>query len=245
MSKSDPIVAITDHGGAEYRLILFPYGGGSPLDFRAWETLIPRNIQAEVVQYQGHGMRAGEPLMRTTQDLLDSIQDAVSDRLTAKTAFFGHSLGTLAAFEMTRRLRARGWQPCHLFLSGLAAPHLEKIDEPIHHLDDAAFDAKLLAFGGLPDMVREEPALMNFIRPIQRADFGIWETHQHRDEAPLKVPITAFAGSDDPHHPPSHASQWRAHTEGQFAFHSMSGGHFFLHDHAADIMAIIAATLND
>src|SRR5207247_551929 len=62
----------------------------------------------------------------------------------APFAFFGHSLGALVAYEVTRTLRARGRErPELLFLSAYPAPHLPRAAPATHLLPDAELLAVL------------------------------------------------------------------------------------------------------
>jgi len=222
-------------------LIVFPYGGGSHLDFREWQSPLLDRFRCLAVQYPGHGMAYGEPLATDLDSLLTCLYDTIRTAVTGNTLFFGHSLGAITAFEITRRLNADGIKPRHLFLSGLSAPHLPRRNAPVHQLSNAAFDRELLAYGGLPSFVTDDPAMMDFIRPIQRADFGIWEKYNYQAGSPLSCPITALAGEQDSHYPPEDVQPWCEHTSAAYAFQSLPGGHIYVHDNKDAIMAKIAA----
>ena len=77
---------------------------------------------------------------------------------TIPFAFFGHSLGSLISFELTRRLR-RQKAPCplQLFISGCRAPQVPNPDPPIHHLPDTEFIEELGRFNGTPQAVLDNP----------------------------------------------------------------------------------------
>ena len=87
------------------------------------------------VQLPGRGARLNEPAFTRMGPLVDAIVAEVT--FDGPFAFFGHSLGALVAYEVARVLHATGRrQPDRLFASACPAPHLPRIDPPIHQLPD-------------------------------------------------------------------------------------------------------------
>lgn len=230
------------HKGQDVRntLILFPYGGGSPIDFREWKSPLLHRFRVLAVQYSGHGAGYGAPLAQSMPELLKSLISHIRGAMTEETVFFGHSLGAITAYEMSLHLSKEGRQPRHLFVSGISAPHLPKRNAPVHHLPDPQFDKELLGYGGLPEVVTKDPALMDFVRPLQRAAFRIWETYEHAPSHELSCPITAFAGMGDHYYPEEDVRPWSEHTSGPFQFHAMPGGHIYVHENKERIMTLLA-----
>jgi surfactin synthase thioesterase subunit len=52
------------------------------------------------------------------------LEFRLEPQLGGRFALFGHSMGALRAFEIARKLQARGASPEVLFVSGEPAPHL-------------------------------------------------------------------------------------------------------------------------
>jgi len=212
-----------------FRLFCFPYAGGNAQVFRAWPKDLPSSVEIHAIQLPGRGTRFGEPLLKRMTPLLAAIDDAITPLLDVPYAFFGHSMGALIAYELTRQLRARGKAlPKHLFLSGRKAPEETETDPPIHALSTPAFLSELRRYGGVPEAVLQEPDLLNLLLPIVRADFEVIETWQHARDEPLDTPITTFGGVDDHRSSRALLEGWRPLTRGDFAMHILPGGHFFI-----------------
>lgn len=212
------------------RLVCFPYAGGNAAAYRTWATALPPDIEVLGVQLAGRGTRFKEPLSTRLEPMLEALAPEVAKLgENAPFAFFGHSMGALIAFELTRELRLRGAPlPSHLLVSAHRAPGLPEREEPLHHLSDAEFLTALRRYGGMPASVLEQPELMEMILPIVRADFALIEAWREIPGAPLDLPITAFCGESDATATVEEMDSWRGHTLGKFTLHTLPGDHFFL-----------------
>jgi medium-chain acyl-[acyl-carrier-protein] hydrolase len=187
-------------------------------------------VELCALQLPGRETRRGEPPYRTFTQAADSLAGVISPLLDRPFAFFGHSLGALLAFETARRLRRNGQpQPLHLLLSSRRPPHLPEPFGPISHLPEDEFVAKVQQrYGGIPQVILQEPELLALFLPTLRADFGVLESHVYTDEPPLGAAITVYGGSEDPVVTAAALGQWRQHTAGAFAQAQFVGGHFYL-----------------
>src|SRR5256885_1844985 len=82
---------------------------------REWDTRLPGSVEFGVIQPPGREDRFLEPPFRQIGPLVDALSEVVATSAEKPFAFFGHSMGAVVAFELTRRLRrldARG--PDHL-----------------------------------------------------------------------------------------------------------------------------------
>jgi medium-chain acyl-[acyl-carrier-protein] hydrolase len=141
---------------------------------------------------------------------------------------YGHSLGALVAFETLREIRRRGdTEPVRLIVSGCVAPHLRYDDgPPVTGMSQQRLVEMLAELGGTPAMLLADPELLQLVLPAIRADFSVKESYQYRSEAPLTVPITVLASTDDPRAPGPAQQAWREQTLAGCAVHTLAGGHF-------------------
>ena len=100
-TDSGPLVRLRRDGPCtRLRLYCLPYAGGTAGIFRPWCDLLPPGIDVWGVEYPGHGSRISEPLT----DRIDVLAELVAEAVIAQPAFpyvlFGHSMGSLVAFEM-------------------------------------------------------------------------------------------------------------------------------------------------
>lgn len=230
--------------GARLRLFCFPYAGGSAAVYRDWHTLVPGEIEVAAVNLPGRGARFKEPPLDRAEVLVESLAEELGPHMEPPFAFFGHSMGALIAFELTRLLRREGRRlPERLLVSGRRAPHLPDEDPPIHGLPDAELMEELRQLNGTPEEVLAHPELMELFLPVLRADFAVCEEYRYREEPPLDLPISAFGGVDDPDVERSHVLGWREQTRGGFRLRMFPGGHFFLNDHRDALVRAVVLDL--
>ncbi|WP_410583732.1 thioesterase II family protein [Amycolatopsis sp. lyj-108] len=87
------------------------------------------------------------------------------------------------------------------------------------------------------------PELARLITPILRADYEVFETYRHCPGAPLPVPTTVLAGTNDPEVTSAEMTAWRDLTAEDPEFHIFPGGHFFLSDHLKSAVSAVVARL--
>ncbi|MFI2238017.1 thioesterase II family protein [Streptomyces chrestomyceticus] len=225
------------------RLFCFPHAGAGASAFAAWPDLFPPEVEIVAVQLPGREDRVGEAHPASVDIAVRMVAVALRPYLQGPYAFFGHSGGALLAFELARALRKRGTQPGHLFLSGQPAPGHDIAAPELHRLSDEDFSAALRGLDGTSDGVFADPGLMKLLLPTLRADFTLWESHRHRPDQPLAVPITALGGDTDPRAPVDGLQAWRQETTGAFSAEVFPGGHFYLNDSGAELAAVLAGTL--
>jgi medium-chain acyl-[acyl-carrier-protein] hydrolase len=225
------------------RLVCFPHAGGSASTYRLWPAALPADVEVWSVKLPGRAARMAEPPMVSMEALLEQLTSAIPPLFDRPFDFFGHSMGTVAAFELTRRLRQLGAPlPSRLFLSGRRAPHVGEPNPLIHTLSHDALVERLRRMGGTSEAIFNEPDLLAMFLPALRADLQAVETWTYRDEAPLDVPIVAAGGLDDALAGESALEGWRQHTSAGFELHRFPGGHFYLHE-GPELLALLHRTL--
>lgn len=226
---------------AEFRLFCFPYAGGTAAAYHRWPLLAPSRIHLCGVEYPGHGIRLAEEALLTLPSLVRNLADLLEPLLDAPYAFFGHSMGGLVAFELTRTLRERGAPaPLHLFVSATAAPGTPRRRPSLHTATDQEVLAELRNLGGTPPELLADRELMAMVARTLRADYSVLGTYEYRAAAPLDVPITVFGGQSDRVVPPADLRGWRALTTVDARLRLFPGDHFFLHSAADEILQTVA-----
>lgn len=229
---------------APFRLFCLPFAGGGTLLYRGWPYELSENIEVCAIQLPGREGRLKEEPYTCLRELVSDLADVLSPLLDRPYAFFGHSMGGLIAFELTRELIARGESaPQHLFVSGRRAAHIEDQDL-LHSLDDDEFTQALRRFNGLSERLFKNERLMRFFLPTLRADFHLFETHSHQESAPLPCSITAFGGEDDAEATTEQLAAWEEHTAADFSLHTYPGDHFFLRQHQSEMLLTIAEDIH-
>jgi medium-chain acyl-[acyl-carrier-protein] hydrolase len=223
------------------RLFCFPYAGGGASVFRAWARDLPKDVEVAAVQLPGRESRLIEEPFGEIGEIVQALTSAVRPFLDRSYAFFGHSMGTLVAFELARELRRRGERgPVRLIVSGHRAPQLCRRRGAIHHLPQNDFVAELRRLNGTPEEVLHDPELMSVVLPTLRADFGACERYVYQPDDPLNCPISAFGGLQDPDVARDDLAAWREQTRGELVLRMLPGDHFFLRAGTARVLLQLA-----
>ncbi len=239
------VTCATPKPQAKLRLFIFPYAGAGTAAFRAWNTGLPSEVEVCAIRLPGRETRIRETPISQMTPLAETLTDAIQGHLDKPYVFYGHSMGALVAFEVARNLRRRGQAlPQHLVISARRAPQLPEVDAPIHGLPDNAFVAKMQErYGGIPDVILQSPELMALFVPVLKADFKVIETYTYQPEAPLGLPISAFAGTQDRVRQAGDVEGWQAQTTGAFTFQDFVGNHFFIQSQQAAFLASVSGIL--
>lgn len=229
---------------ANLRLFCFPYAGGRAASFRRWSDELPTTIEVCPVELPGRGTGIGSTPFTRLLPLVQAIAQALLPYLDKPFAFFGHSMGALVSFELTRLLRREyGLLPLHLFVSGRRAPQIPNLEPPIHILPEPALLEELRRLNGTPQAVLENKELMQLLIPIVRADFAVNETYVYTSEPPLECPITTFGGLQDVEVSYDHLEAWANQTSASFSLQLLPGNHFFLHSAQSLLLQILVQEL--
>ncbi|HEX3683608.1 MAG TPA: alpha/beta fold hydrolase [Bryobacteraceae bacterium] len=215
---------------AEFRLFCFHYAGGGGSMFRPWTKWFSEQIELIAVQLPGRENRLDEPLLESMELVMTPLADALPPLLDKPYAFFGHSTGALICFELARVLRRRGLpEPRLLIASGQDGPQV-KPAVIRHRLSDPEFIEVLRGCNGTPDVVLQNPALLEVLLPRIRADGAVYETYCYEPQEPLNCRIVVFHGFEDKLVNSLGLASWEAETRNSFHCYGFPGDHFFLHE---------------
>jgi medium-chain acyl-[acyl-carrier-protein] hydrolase len=229
---------------ARMRLFCLPFAGGGATVYRPWAKSVPPEVELCPVQLPGRESRFREPPFTQAAPLAAALATAIAPWLTLPFALFGHSLGAMVSFELTRELRRRGAPaPVHLLVSARRAPHIPTPD-PMHHLPEAQFIERLRGMEGTPEAVLKEPELLALFLPILRADLSVNDTYIADAGAPLDIPISVFGGTEDPRASPDELDAWRQHTTSDFSLQIFPGGHFYFKNDPEPLLNAMSQTLD-
>ncbi|GIJ26726.1 thioesterase [Micromonospora qiuiae] len=227
------------------RLFCLPHAGGTAAAYGSWHGEFPEEIEVCAVELPGRRARLREPLIRRVKPLVAAIASGLKPHLDLPYAFFGHSYGALLAFELHHHLlgEGHGSGPRALFLSGASAPHMPRANPPLSHLDDEAFVQELLGYGGIPDTLVGESAVMQMFVPVLRADIEAFEHYVPSPRDLIDCPVYLYGGDRDHLAAPAQVAAWRELVAGPAPLELFPGGHFYLQEHRALLTASIARRL--
>ena len=241
---------------ARTKLFCFPYGGGGASIYRNWQNEFPAEIEICPIQLPGREERLNEKPLENLNDLVDLLADNLQNEFNVPFAFFGHSIGSLIAFELARELQqSKLPTPTHLFVSAFPDPSVptKSLNVLLEQLADIGIDLFALnteaAVANLSDEKLRQLAnifsengivdygdslankdIIKVLLPIFNGDMGIAKNYKFMKEPKLEIPITVFVGKKDSWVLPEDHLTWGNHTTRYCTIHEFDGGHLFIRD---------------
>lgn len=228
----------------ETKLFCLPYAGGSASVFAKWRRRLPEWIELHPLELAGRGRRIKEPLPSSLEEAVEDLITVIRPLLgSASYALFGHSMGSLLAFELARRIRDASLpEPGILIVSGRSAPHIPCTGN-VHRMSDEQFRDELLNIGGTPAELFETPSLSNLFVPIIRSDYHMIETYRFSERTErLRCEMIVMSGEND-RTMQGKMEEWQRHTTGECGIFTFPGGHFFIHEQEDLVLELIANSL--
>jgi medium-chain acyl-[acyl-carrier-protein] hydrolase len=226
------------------RLFCFPFAGSSASVFRSWVDELPEEVEVLAIQLPGRENRLREPCMRDMDEIVEKLELEINSCLDRPFVFFGHSLGSLIAYELLRRLEASRRHRADLFFaSGGPAPHtcLSRA-EPLRLTQDQIL-RDLRRISEAHASLLNDREVLELMLPMLQADFEIYANYRYRETALLQSPIVAIRGATDDYITHQSQLEWKRHTDRQFSFHTIPGSHLFMVDSPGALMALVNAYL--
>lgn len=199
----------------------------------------------------GRGSRRDEKPISSVKQLISELIEPFEKMIKTENSqrtycLFGHSMGSVVAFELAREIQQRNQipLPSHLFISSRIAPQLKT---PEYHKRSKIEMIEVLKWmGGTPTDIFEDQTMLDNLLVLVFADFTLNETYDQnfRENVlptmkPFQFPITGIKGSkDNDDITLDFVSQWKIHSE-KFELKENEGGHFHAIDNPTGLFEII------
>jgi len=229
---------------ADTRLVCFPHAGGSASYYFPLSRALSPEFDVYAVQYPGRQDRYKEPFVETIDELADQVTAELAAVPDGRVAFFGHSMGAVLAFEVTRRLeRAGARTPVIVFASGSRAP--SRYGDEREHKDDGALIDVMRDLGGTDPRVLDNAEMLETFLPAFRNDYRALQAYHRPTDVGIGAPVIVMTATDDPKTSVADASAWHEHTAAGGEVHTFAGGHFYLEKQPQAVIDVIARTLRE
>ncbi|MEV6802723.1 alpha/beta fold hydrolase [Micromonospora rifamycinica] len=246
MHESTAYLTATPVDGRRLRLFCFHHAGAGASVFTRWRDALGPGVDTLPVQLPARERRIADPLPATLTDLIADLDDQLAPFLRAPYAFYGHSMGAIVAYHLTRHIVARsGPAPARLVVAACAPPGRHAALRSAPDRSDRELTELLLRIGGLSESLVRYPAWHRAALCLVRRDLRLCAQNVPEDGQPLTVPIHVFTGRSDPLITREDADAWADRTTGRTTVHEVSGGHLFLvGDSAVPLLTQLAAVLS-
>ncbi len=245
--QANPWVHITEEKpNAKMRLFTFHYAGGARSLYRSWHESLAADVEICAIQLPGREDRLNETPYRDFFPMIQALGQNVAPFLDRPYAFFGHCMGGLTSFELTRQLRRQGARlPEHMFISSFIGPHIPRPQRRsvIFNIPEGMVDDFFVELGGTPPEVLENLGLMTLARVVMDADLDLLRAYEYIDEAPLDIPISTFGAVQDKLVIIEEIEEWKKQTTKEYDLTMFPGNHFYMQTHREYLMRILGDQL--
>lgn len=229
---------------ARARLFCFPHAGGSASSFHELAKALPEAVELTAVQYPGRQDRYTEPMPGSITELADGLASEMESPFDRPTAFFGHSMGAIVAFEVARRLQPRFPSPlAALFVSACRAPGQRSPSGMSFDEDEVRDYLRDLGGSGARALAADEE-LWQLAYPVLSGDLRLIEQYRYTAGAPLACPLSAIGGDQDASVTSADLERWQEHVIGGADLHAVPGDHFYFDESPLPLISILTGALD-
>lgn len=217
------------------QIFLIHFAGGNSYSF---DFLKPLLTDFELIQLElpGRGKRIKEDFQTDLKTAVLDLYGQIYEQLNGeKVIIYGHSMGACLSLNIARKMEQNGLLPAFIFVTGNPGPPVDKTKRSA--LPDKEFVELLKEMGGIPEELLDNQEWLDFALPILRSDFELLESDEAWDNGPINIPIMAMMG--DKEEEKDHITNWEQFTTADFSHEIVTGGHFFIYDHAQKLAAKI------
>lgn len=237
----DRFAASLDAAGGEVRLLCMPSAGGDANTFQEMVRSLPDSFETITPILPGHGDRIDEEPLDRLPEMIAELMTAVRAHADRPYIIFGHSLGALLAFEVSREIHRSEPElrrPDLLVCSGAPAPKHLKYGEMMSELPDyefiRAYHQESVRKGEVPPSGAELERMIK----ATRSDYIAVEHYAYMKDEPLPFPMLVLRGTEekiivDMVH------DWDEEAQGNAVFREIRGGHEYPFSNAPETVAVI------
>jgi medium-chain acyl-[acyl-carrier-protein] hydrolase len=236
--KKSWFISHSKNSYAKVNLFCFHHAGGSAAFFRDWPNLLTPFVNLFAAQLPGRDTRHDEPFAATIDIILRELLAYKQLFIDKPLILFGHSLGSIIAFELARQLENQSiTSPKCLIVSGRCSPQLSDAQEKVYSLPDALFIKRLIEkYGGINEEIQKDKNLLNLFLPRLRADINLSENYKYVALSPLECPIFVMSGAGDPSVNRDDLLGWQAESKAPGKIYMFDGEHFFLESNKTKVI---------
>lgn len=224
------------------KIIALPFSGGNIYSYDVFRKNISDNFDWITYELPGRGNRISEDFLSDVNSVVDDILEKMSSTIGKfNYVIYGHSLGALLGYELTKRIRLLNLPPpLFLFFTGRGSPAIYD-RETIADLPEERFWTRVSAMGGTSSAILESKELKLFLAPILRSDFKISENYSYEQMSqPLSIPVFIGIGNEeligDEKIKWEHLLKWQETTSKDINVDFYIGDHFFIFKHTNQII---------
>lgn len=215
------------------RIFCLPYAGAGSSIYSKWQKYFGNDIEICPIELPGRERKIREPLIDNIEEMARTVYDGIKMKLNEPFCIFGHSMGGMIAYELTRHIKKyENKSPEYLFMSA-SGLKIKKDNVLIHKLSDKELIEHVIKNGGTQRVFAENKAFAKYFLPIIRNDYKAVETYKPSIEK-LNCKIRAFASREDTEINYKETQKLANYTD-DFDLKIFKGNHFFIRDNEEEV----------
>lgn len=220
-------------------LFCFPYAGADRKAYAPLEAFADTSLKIAPLELPGRGERYRELISGSIDEMVDDCFRQLEGKLRSPFAFFGHSMGALLSYLLTRKLEEKRLvMPLHLFVSGCAAPAVMMTASRRRMPQGKEWERSLQEVMGIPAAMLDNEVFWLIYEPAIRQDLVLFKQYHYREQPPFDIPVTVFTGTEEGVTTDEMAA-WQRETTYRVSIVPFCGKHHFWKDYPEEIMTII------
>lgn len=224
---------------AVFRVFCFHDAGGNASLYHSWPDTLGDQFELVAIELPGRGRRMNEKPYSDLHELIHDLVQVLTPLLDKPFVLFGHSMGGLVAFELTRALnRANLPKPSRLFIS--STPGLTTYTR--QEVDPTSSDEELVRF--FPHLDKQninDDELHQVLMSLMRTDLHLLNNYSYSDEKQVDIPLTIIYGTEDERVKTEQADHWKKETSTSCIIIPRPGGHRYIDHDSAFLTSLITS----
>jgi len=231
---------------AKHQLFLLHDAGGNKHVFDDWHKRVNKDIELIIVQLPGRNDRSHEEAYNNVDLLLEELVPLMDKMIDKSFSIYGHSMGGLLAFEISRMLQSHyGKSPQKLLVSG--TPGLKNynnkfvnyiIDNKLTYNDIHALMPKFQRFDF------EDKTVRKMIKVLLN-DMKLIYSYSYVNKSLLSSDVVAFHAINDVRVRLDDVEKWADETINEFKLIEVPGSHNFVYYESDALTRLINIELDD
>ena len=223
------VVQVIRKANTPGQIVMFPFGGGSGYSYMELIKDIETDVEIIVINPPGHFLDEAKPL-ESISAMVYLYTKELRPLLKANPLFFGHSIGAYVAYDVCKAL-AKEIPIKKMIISSANPPNRAKDTVDLHsEMDRETLIKKSTELGGMPQLFKSEPELLEMFITGLRADLKALESYT--PEKPgnvkkLKVNASVLYSDGDYILDTANIREWELYLECS-EFIPFAGDHFYL-----------------
>ncbi len=198
------------------KLFILPYAGGNSFYFREVKKYLDKDIKVKYVTIPGRKNGKNDVVYHNITEMAEAVSDEIERNVDGMDyAIFGHSLGSLLAYEIYYVLEQRNLnRPKHMFFSGMMAP------------------TKLSFYNQIRNKMAHSVEMKNQgVMSAYEMDMSITNQYIWKSHSEIQTDVTVLYGKMDEFiQNEKDIKQWGKLVSEKCEFYAFDGGHYYFEE---------------